>query len=70
LVYSLDQNVTFDPFELDVTVTPDRVRQAVTDREYLTGVMLAFRLNERPLITHAVERVPPADSRQFVMLLL
>ena len=63
LVYSLDQSVTFDPFELDVSVTPDRVRQAVADREYLTAVMLAFRLNERELIRHAVEHVPPTDSR-------
>jgi len=54
--------VTFDPFDLDVSVTPDRVRQAVTDREYLTAVMLAFRLNEPALIRHAVEHVPPADS--------
>jgi len=62
LVYSLDHNTVFDPFELDTTVTPDRVRQAVGDHEYLTAVMLAFRLNERPLICHAVEHVPPADS--------
>ena len=45
--------MTFDPFfELDVTVTSDRVRQAVSDNEYLTGVMLAFRLNELTLICH------------------
>jgi len=62
LVYSLDQSVTFDPFELDVTVTPDRVRQAVADHEHLTAVMLAFRLNEPALIRHAVEHVPPTDS--------
>jgi len=62
LVYSLDQSVTFDPFELDVSVTPDRVHQAVTDREYLTAVMMAFRLNEQALIRHAVEHVLPADS--------
>lgn len=65
LVYSLDQSVTFDPFELDVSVTPERVRQAVAEREYLTAVMLAFRLNEPALIRHAVEHVPPADGRQL-----
>jgi len=60
--------VTFDPFELDVTVTPDRVHQAVNDREFLMAVMLAFRLNERPLITLAVERVPPSDSTQLIVI--
>jgi len=69
LVYSLDQSMTLDPFELDVTVTPERVRQAVSDLEYLTAVMLAFRLNEQALIRHAVEHVPPADSRQLLQIL-
>ena len=64
LVYSLDHTVTFDPFELDVTVTPDRVRQAVSNYDSLTAVMLAFRLNERALIRHAVEHVPPTESKQ------
>jgi len=61
LVYSLDQMVTFDPFQLDVSVTPDLIHQAVTDREYLTSVMMSFRLNERPLIIHAVEHVPLSE---------
>ena len=65
LVYSLDQNVTFDPFELDTTVTGQRVRQAVTDHEYLSAVMMAFRLNEHRLICHAVQNVPPTDSTNF-----
>ena len=57
--------MTFDPFELDVTVTSDRVRQAVSDNEYLTGVMLAFRLNELSLVCHAVQHVPPTHSRRL-----
>ena len=69
LIYSLDQNMTFDPFQLDITVTPDRVREAVSDHEYLTAVMLAFRLNEHSLICHAVEHVPPSDSRHSLQLL-
>ena len=61
-MYSLDQAVTFDPFELDISVTPDRVREAVANKEFLTALMLAFRLNERSLICHAVEHVLPAQS--------
>jgi len=66
LVYSLDENVMFDPFELDVTVTPDRVREAVSEQQYLTAVMLALRLNEPSLVCHAVQHVPHPHSMHSV----
>jgi periodic tryptophan protein 2 len=61
LVYSLDHNVAFDPFELDTTVTPDSVRSALMNHEFVNALMLAFRLNEQPIICHVVERIPPSE---------
>lgn len=63
LVYSLDtmQQDTFDPFELDVEVTPDNVAGAVKDRQFLKALVMAFRLNEQPVIRTAYEAVPTQD---------
>lgn len=62
LVYSLDHNVVFDPFELTVDVTPETVKAALADRRYVEALLLAFRLNEQPLTCLVVERIPPSEG--------
>ena len=61
LVYSLDDSLVFDPFELGDDVTPAAARAALASRHYARGLLLALHLNEAGLIREAVE-APPAGT--------
>ncbi|XP_062060510.1 periodic tryptophan protein 2 homolog [Lepus europaeus] len=58
LLYSLDSQMLFDPFELDTSVTPKRIREALRRREFTQAILMAFRLNEQTLVQEALEAVP------------
>jgi periodic tryptophan protein 2 len=59
LIYSLDTTPLFDPFDLDVTVTPASTLHVLQkDKDYLKAVIMAFRLNEVPLIRQVYEGIP------------
>lgn len=74
LIYSLDDTVAFDPFDLDMDLTPAAVMTVIERREFLKALVMAFRLNERPLIRRAYEAAPRADvglvSRQLPVVYL
>lgn len=61
LMYSLDDSITFDPFDLDMDLTPQSVLQVLTSGEYLKALVMAFRLNEKVLIRRTYESVPHGD---------
>ncbi|QEU59949.1 Pwp2 [Kluyveromyces lactis] len=61
LVYSVDDTILFDPFDLDVDVTPQNVIQSLDDKEYLNAILMAFRLNEGYLIHRVYENIPIKD---------
>ena len=60
LIYSLDtQLADFDPFELDIDVTPQNTRATLADKEYVKALVMAFRLSDdRMLIKQCYEAVP------------
>ena len=66
LVYELDVGNRFDPFELDVDVTPDAALKALAQRDYLRALVMAFRLNEKRLLQRVFEAVPVADVQLVV----
>ncbi|KAI9032276.1 quinon protein alcohol dehydrogenase-like superfamily [Hyaloraphidium curvatum] len=47
LVYSLDEVADFDPFDLELEITPAAIAEAAGQREYLRALVMAFRLGER-----------------------
>ncbi|KAH3665460.1 hypothetical protein OGAPHI_003644 [Ogataea philodendri] len=61
LVYSVDESLVFDPFDLDVDVTPEATLAVLKDGEYMTALVMAFRLNETYLIHKVYEAVKVAD---------
>ncbi|KAG8902198.1 hypothetical protein FRB99_004780 [Tulasnella sp. 403] len=61
LIYSLDDAIIFDPFDLDLDLTPQSLLAVLTKKEYLKALVMAFRLNEKPLIQRVFESIPPAD---------
>jgi hypothetical protein len=58
LIYSLDRSVVFDPFNLDVDVTPEGIRERLDQQDLLTALLLALRLNEDKLTQEVVESIP------------
>ena len=63
LIYSLDETVTFDPFDLTLDLTPQSILEALDSQEYLKALVMGFRLNEKPLIQRVYEKIPRGDIR-------
>lgn len=61
LIYSLDTAVAFDPFDLDITVTPATTLKTLQQGDYLRALVMAFRLNRPTLVTRVYRTVPSAD---------
>lgn len=66
LVYSLDHALQFDPFDLDINITPASTLQAIKEKDFLFALIMAFRLNERPLIHRVYEAIPITDATLLV----
>ncbi|KAF8496944.1 WD40 repeat-like protein [Gautieria morchelliformis] len=63
LIYSLDDSIAFDPFDLDMNLTPQSLLAVLANGEYLKALVMAFRLNEKPLVQKVYEAVPREDIR-------
>ena len=61
LVYSLDQNLVFDPYDLEIEITPVNIKKTLDNKEYSTALILSFRLNENKLIQEVLESIPYSD---------
>lgn len=55
---SCDANTDFDPIDLDLHVTPANVADAMSQGEHMQALLLALRLNEKPLLRRVYESVP------------
>lgn len=61
-VYSLDTTVQFDPFDLNMEITPASTLAVLEkERDYLKALVMAFRLNEAALVKRVFQSVPPGD---------
>ncbi|KAM9836167.1 PWP2 small subunit processome component [Aulostomus maculatus] len=58
LIYSLDGSLVFDPYDLDLDVTPASIRKQLRLQEWASAIVLAFRLNEQDLKQEVLETVP------------
>lgn len=58
----------FDPFELDTSVTPGRIRAALRHSDFTRAILMAVRLNERKLLQEALESVPWDESERWAWL--
>ncbi|KAI6850647.1 Periodic tryptophan protein [Hortaea werneckii] len=61
LIYSVDAGVQFDPFDLDVDVTPESTLKMLAKKEYLKALVMAFRLNNPQLVTRVYRAIPTTD---------
>ena len=58
LIYSLDSNLQFDPFDLNMEITPASTLAVLQEGDYLKALVMAFRLNEASLIKAVFQAVP------------
>ena len=63
LIYSIDDTVAFDPFDLDIDLTPQAVLDTLASRSYLKSLVMAFRLNEKLLIQRVFESIPHSEVK-------
>eukprot|EP00736_Rhodelphis_marinus_P001983 Rmarinus@m.290 len=61
MLYSLDENMYFDPTDLDIEVTTESVRSAIKEKEYARALVLALRLNESDVLLEALYAVPVSE---------
>lgn len=64
LVYSLRTLIgdSFDPFELDLNVTPQRVDEMLERSKFREALILALRLNSKIVVQKVLESVPLKKS--------
>ncbi|ANB13690.1 Pwp2p [Sugiyamaella lignohabitans] len=61
LLYSVDELLIFDPFDLDIDVTVDTTLEKLAEKDYLIALVMAFRLGERSIIHQVYESIPFQD---------
>jgi periodic tryptophan protein 2 len=61
LLYSLDTGAVFDPFDLDIDITPESTIETIRKREWLKALVMAFRLGDLKLVRKAYYAVPISD---------
>ncbi|KAG9236549.1 periodic tryptophan protein-like protein 2 [Amylocarpus encephaloides] len=67
LIYSLDTMPLFDPIDLDLAVTPaSTIHVLKIEQDYLKALVMAFRLNEAPLLRQVFEATPHPNIQLVV----
>ena len=49
VIYSLDDQMLFDPYMLDIDITPDTIMETLNDKVWLKALVMALRLNEHAI---------------------
>ncbi|KAJ3340014.1 hypothetical protein HDU93_007563 [Gonapodya sp. JEL0774] len=66
MLYGVDDNLAFDPFDLEVNITPQSTKNAVDDRDWLRALVMSFRLGDRTLTGFVVEQTPTTEVELVV----
>ena len=66
LIYSLDDHIVFDPYDLEIEITEDSILQVLMGKDYLRALVMSFRLGEQYLTRLVYESVP-YDSVNLVV---
>eukprot|EP01126_Amoeba_proteus_P062326 TRINITY_DN8456_c0_g1_i4.p1 TRINITY_DN8456_c0_g1~~TRINITY_DN8456_c0_g1_i4.p1 ORF type:complete len:737 (-),score=150.98 TRINITY_DN8456_c0_g1_i4:285-2495(-) len=58
VVFSLDEQILFDPYQLDLDVTSVNIHKTLMDGLYLKALVMALRLNEFDITLKVFETIP------------
>jgi periodic tryptophan protein 2 len=61
LIYSVDDNLHFDPFDLDMEITPDLISKSISRKEFSKAIIASFRLGEIPIIDRVYNSIPKEE---------
>ncbi|KAK9874735.1 hypothetical protein WA026_005548 [Henosepilachna vigintioctopunctata] len=66
LVYSLNLGLVFDPWDLQMGITPSAVRKALKKKNFHEALIMSMKLNEQSLILEVIENIPLKDVELIV----
>ncbi|KAG5874047.1 hypothetical protein JTB14_034623 [Gonioctena quinquepunctata] len=66
LLYSLNLSYVFDPWDLQIGITPASVREAIREEDYTNALIMSMKLNEAKLIQEVIENIPVKDVELIV----
>jgi periodic tryptophan protein 2 len=58
VIYSLDDQMLFDPYMLDIDITPDTILETLEQKIYLKALIMALRLNEYNITKKVFNAIP------------
>lgn len=61
IIYSLDQAILFDPFDLEIDITPETIQEALDNEEYLKALVMSFRLGDHSISVKIYNSIPSRD---------
>uniref|UniRef100_A0A7R9V1J8 Small-subunit processome Utp12 domain-containing protein n=1 Tax=Chlamydomonas euryale TaxID=1486919 RepID=A0A7R9V1J8_9CHLO len=62
VIYSLDDDLVFDPTDLTEDLTPQSCHRALAARAYVRALLIALRLGDSGLVRHVVLSTPVAQA--------
>ncbi|XP_056631843.1 periodic tryptophan protein 2 homolog [Diorhabda sublineata] len=66
LIYGLNSSFVFDPWDLQIGITPKTIRDAIKEEDYINALMMSLKLNEVNLIQEVIESIPLKDIELLV----
>jgi periodic tryptophan protein 2 len=63
VIYSLDDQMLFDPYMLDIDITPETILETLKDEVWLKALVMALRLNEFKITKKVFCAIPPANIK-------
>ena len=71
LIFSLDTKMFFDPFELELEITPASTRKALkTGEDFGRALLMSLRLNEHDLVREILEQIPVNEIDLVILNIL
>ena len=67
MIYTLDNSMAFDPYQLEADITPVSCRSLLNTNKYCDALMQALKLNEQKLVEEVIESVP-IEEIKFICL--
>ncbi|OMH83598.1 Periodic tryptophan protein-like protein [Zancudomyces culisetae] len=64
VIYSLDPTIYFDPFDIDIEITPDYIINdlLVSQNDYLKALVCSLKLGERGIIAYVYNAIPDVNQ--------
>ncbi|XP_030758339.1 periodic tryptophan protein 2 homolog [Sitophilus oryzae] len=66
LIYSLTAGLIFDPWDLQLGITPMAVKNAIKEEDFSNALTMAIKINEANIIQEVIESIPIKDVELLI----